>query len=100
MARRQEFVGAVQRWEERAAKEEGTPEVHAVYLDAGDPAKVLIITQFGSRQDAEVFESSGLMDAFHGELLKCTAAAPIRGTYELFYSTGPGNRRVVFGQDA
>ena len=100
MALRQEFVGAVQRWEEQASAVDGAPEVHAVYLDSEDPAKVLIITQFRSKQDAERFDHTGLMESFQEQLLHCTAAAPSRNTYDLFYATGPGERRVVFGQDA
>ena len=100
MALRKEFVGAVQRWEEQAGGVDGAPEIHAVYLGSDDPAKVLIVTQFSSRRDAERFDESGLMESFHGELLRCTATTPSRNTYDLFYAAGPGERRVVFGQDA
>lgn len=100
MPKRQEFVGAVQHWEEKAAAIEGAPEVHAVYLDSDDPGKVLIVTQFNSKQDAERFSDAGLMKDFHAELLRCTATPPSLRTYDLFYATGPGKRRVIFGQDA
>jgi len=100
MAMRKEFVGAVQRWEEQAGAVDGAPEVHAVYLDSDDPAKVLIVTQFSSKRDAERFDESGLMERFQVELLRCTATPPNRSTYDLFYAAGPGERRVVFGQDA
>ncbi|MDJ0498007.1 MAG: hypothetical protein QNJ89_09260 [Acidimicrobiia bacterium] len=100
MPMRQEFVGAVQRWEEQAGAMEGAPDVHAVYLDSDDPGKVLIVTQFNSKRDAERFKETGLMDDFHAGLLRCTAAPPSLRTYDLFYATGPGDRRVIFGQDA
>ncbi len=100
MTMRQEFVGALQRWEQQAAAKDGSPDVHAVYLDTDDPAKVLIVTQFASKQEAELFNDTGLMDEFHAQLLRCTAAAPNQKTYDLFYAAGPGTRRVVFGQDA
>lgn len=100
MAMRKEFVGAVQRWEEQAGTADGAPEVHAVYLDSEDPAKVLIVTQFSSKQDAERFDHSGLMEAFQAQLLQCAATPPNRNTYDLFYAAGPGERRVIFGQDA
>jgi len=100
MAMRQEFVAAVQRWEEQAGAVDGAPDVHAVYLDSDDPAKVLIVTQFSSKRDAERFNDSGLMEDFHAQLLRCTATPPNRNTYDLFYATGPGERRVIFGQDA
>lgn len=100
MAMRQEFVGAVQRWEEQASAADGAPDVHAVYLDSDDPAKVLIITQFRSRADAERFDRTGLMEGFYAQLLRCTATGPSRTTYDLFYANGPGERRVVFGEDA
>ena len=100
MPKRQEFVAAVQRWEEKAGAMEGAPDVHAVYLDSDDPGKVLIVTQFNSKRDAERFNDSGLMNDFHAELLNCTAKPPNLNTYDLFYATGPGERRVIFGQDA
>ena len=100
MPKRQEFVTAVQRWEEKAGAMEGAPDVHAVYLDSDDPGKVLIFTQFNSKRDAEQFNDSGLMKDFHAELLGCTATPPSLNTYDLFYATGPGERRVIFGQDA
>ncbi len=100
MPKRQEFVGAVQRWEEQAGAMAGAPDVHAVYLDSDDPGKVLIFTQFNSKEDAERFDESGLMKDFHAELLQCSASPPHLSTYDLFYATGPGERRVIFGQDA
>ena len=100
MPKRQEFVTAVQRWEEKAGAMEGAPDVHAVYLDSDDPGKVLIFTQFNSKRDAEQFNDSGLMKDFHAELLGCTATPPSLNTYDLFYAAGPGERRVIFGQDA
>ena len=100
MPMRQKFVGAVQRWEEKAGAMEGAPDVHAVYLDSDDPDKVLIVTQFSSKQDAERFNDSGLMEEFHAELLSCAATPPNLNTYNLFYATGPGERRVIFGEDA
>ena len=100
MPMRQKFVGAVQRWEEQAGAIEGAPDVHAVYLDSDDPDKVLIITQFRSKQDAEQFKQTGLMEDFHADLLRCSATQPNRNTYDLFYAAGPGERRVIFGQDA
>ena len=100
MPQRQEFVGAVQRWEEKAGAIDGAPDVHAVYLDSNDPGKVLIVTQFSSKEDAERFNEAGLMEDFHAELLRCTATPPNLSTYDLFYATGPGERRVIFGQDA
>ncbi len=100
MGHRQEFVAAVQRWERDAADTAGAPEVHAVYLDAADPAKVMVVTQFASQAAAEQFQASGLMDDFRRELLKCTAEEPRVTAYDLFYSTGPAASRVVFGEDA
>ncbi len=100
MAKRKEFVGAVQRWEEQAGAVDGAPEAHAVYLSSDDPAQVLIVTQFSSKQDAERFADSGLLESFQAELLQCAATPPNRTTYDLFYAAGPGERRVVFGQDA
>jgi hypothetical protein len=100
MAMRKEFVGAVQRWEEQAGGVDGAPEVHAVYLSSDDPAKVMIVTQFSSKQDAERFADSGLLESFQSQLLRCAAKPPSRNTYDLFYAAGPGERRVVFGQDA
>ncbi len=100
MPKRQEFVGAVQRWEEKAGAMAGAPDVHAVYLDSDDPDKVLIFTQFSSKADADRFNESGLMRDFHAELLRCTASSPRLSTYDLFYATGPGERRVIFGQEA
>lgn len=100
MGMRQEFVGAVQRWEKNAADAEGVPEIHAVYLDADDPAIVLIVTQFGSREEADRFASTGLMQQFHDHLLDCTASSPNVSSYDLFYALGPQGARVVFGEDA
>ena len=79
---------------------DGAPEAHAVYLSSDDPAQVLIVTQFSSKQDAERFADSGLLESFQAELLQCAATPPNRTTYDLFYAAGPGERRVVFGQDA
>jgi heme-degrading monooxygenase HmoA len=100
MGTRQEFVGAVQRWEKDAAGMEGGPEIHAVYLHSDDPAQVLIITQFESREDADNFDATGLMQQFHDELLECTAASPDVNSYDLFYALGPEGAKVVFGEDA
>ena len=100
MGMRQEFVGAVQRWERAAADAEGIPEIHAVYLDADDPAKVLIVTQFGSRQEADKFVATGLMQQFQQQLVDCTASVPNVSSYDLFYAWGPDGTRVVFGEDA
>ena len=96
----QEFVAQVQHWEQEARSSDSSPEFHGVYLHEADPSRVLIVTQFASRNEAEAFAASGIADGLRERLLSCTDAPPsaVDG-YDLFYASLPDGSRVVFGQD-
>lgn len=76
-----------------------TPQRPAVYLASDDPANVLVITEFESRDAATRFAADGLMAAFREAVLPCVEAMPAeRDGYDLFYSATPDGPSVTFGQ--
>ena len=100
MGRMQQFTTLVQRWEQDVVGVPGGPELHAVYLGSDDPARVLVVTQFASKEDAEAFLATGRLQEFRDSILACTGEAPLIGEgWELFYAAGADGTRIVFGQD-
>lgn len=98
--RMQDFVATVQQWEQDARALESAPDFHGVYLQESDPSRVLIITQFPSRESAEEFSASGLDERFRERVMSCTETPPaeVEG-FDLFYATVSDGSRVVFGED-
>ena len=98
--RMQDFVALVQQWEQDARESEFAPEFHGVYLQESDPSRVLVITQFASRESAERFSRTGLAEMFRERVMTCTVSPPdaIEG-FDLFYATLADGSRVVFGED-
>ena len=96
----QDFVAQVQLWEQEARASDNSPEFHGVYLHEADPSRVLIVTQFASREEAEAFAESGLADRFRERLLTCTESEPGAAYgFDLFYASLADGSRVVFGED-
>ena len=89
----------VQQWDELAMGSSEAPEYHGVYIHREDPDRVLIITRFRSKEHADAFVDTGLVDRFNERLLSCTSATTVLEGYDLYYGIGPGGRRVVFGQE-
>ncbi len=99
LARMQEFTAQVQHWEQDALRHPSAPRHHAVYLSAGDPARVLVISEFDSRDAATDFEEAGLLAAFRDAVLRCVAATPETAAgFDLFYAATPDGPAVTFGE--
>jgi hypothetical protein len=94
----QDFVNAVQQWERAAMAHEAAPIHHAVLLDPNDPSRVISITQFDSPEKAAEFAASGLMATFMEGVVQCSVGTATSNEYELFYATGAGGPRAVFGE--
>ncbi|MFQ5554645.1 MAG: hypothetical protein ACE5GC_04645, partial [Acidimicrobiia bacterium] len=56
LGRMQDFAAQVQQWEQDAMQHPDAPRHHAVYLAAGEPARVLVLSEFSSRDAATSFE--------------------------------------------
>lgn len=98
--RMQPFAQLVQQWEQDSLDAEDAPGVHAVYLNDREPSRVLVMTQFASREEAERFAASGRMAQFRQRVLACTAHEPSTADgYNLFYAAGSDGPRVVFGEE-
>ncbi|NNC42651.1 MAG: hypothetical protein HKO03_05380 [Acidimicrobiia bacterium] len=95
--RMQEFTTEVQKWEQDAMSSDHAPEMHAVYLRSDDPANVLVVTQFSSREAAEGFNQH--LANFNNIVLACVSEEPALGGYDLFYAATPRGAEVIFGQD-
>ena len=100
LARMQEFVAQVQQWEQDARASEHGPEFHGVYLQDSDPSRVILVTQFASRESAEAFAASGLSERFRERVASYTDihTGAVEG-FDLFYASLADGSRVVFGQD-
>lgn len=97
----QEFVAQVQQWEQDARSSEHAPEFHGVYLQESDPSRVLVITQFTSKDAAAAFAETGLPERFRARVEACTEVPPEQPDgFDLFYATLNDGSRVVFGEDA
>jgi quinol monooxygenase YgiN len=95
--RMQEFTTEVQKWEQDAMNSQHAPDVHSVYLKSEDPAKVLIVTQFSSREAAEGFKDH--LNDFRNMVLACVSGEPELEGYDLFYAATPEGAEVIFGQE-
>ena len=95
--RMQEFTTEVQKWEQDAMASEHAPEMHAVYLRSEDPANVLVVTQFASRNAAEGFQP--FLNDFKKMVLSCLSEEPEMNGFDLFYAASPDGAEVIFGQD-
>ncbi len=93
-----DFVNSVQQWERAAMAHEAAPTHHAVLVDPADPSRVISITQFDSPETAARFTASGLMAAFRDGVVQCSVGTATSNEYELFYATGTGGPRAVFGE--
>ena len=93
----QAFTTEVQKWEQDAMGSEHAPEMHAVYLRSEDPSKVLVITQFASREAAEGFQDH--LSEFRGMVLECVSEEPLMNGFDLFYAATPDGAEVIFGQE-
>ena len=96
----EEFLRDVQQWEEAAMASEQAPEYHAVYLRRSDPSIVLVLTHFRSKDHADAFAQTGLLDNFHQRVMTCLSDTSDSHGYDLYYGTGSAGPRVVFGEDA
>lgn len=95
-----EFFSDIQQWEQAAMKSEHAPEYHALYVSETDPTRVLLFTRFESREQAEAFTATGLLQSFHERILSCVASEPHEEAYDLYYAVGEGGPRVIFGEDS
>ena len=96
------FLRDVQQWEETALGVPDAPEYHAVYLNRADPSHALVITHFESKEHADAFAATKLLDKFHENILSCVVGHPDEEGhgYDLYYAAGPGGLHVVFGEDS
>ncbi len=92
------FTAQIQQWEQDALRHRGAPLSHAVYLASDDPANVLVITEFESRDAAAHFAADGRLDAFRDAVLPCVDDLAERGGYDLFYAATRDGPSVTFGQ--
>ncbi len=101
LGRMQEFATMIQQWEQDALASPDGPEFHGVYLQSSDPTRVLVITQYTSREAANRFVATGLVQQFRDRVLACTMQVPtdVDG-YDLFYSASRSGDNVIFGEDA
>jgi quinol monooxygenase YgiN len=95
-----EFFGDIQQWEQTAMESDHAPEYHALYMSETDPSRVLLFTRFESREQAEAFIATGLLDSLHDRILSCVASEPHQEAYDLYYAVGEGGPRVIFGEDS
>jgi quinol monooxygenase YgiN len=93
------FLRDVQQWEEIALASPEAPLYHAVYLNRAEPSEALIITQFDSKERADAFAATKLLDNFHDKILSCVVESTDAEGYDLYYAAGAGGPRVVFGED-
>lgn len=94
------FLRDVQQWEETALESPDAPGYHAVYMSRADPSQALIITQFDSKERADAFAETGLLDSFHDKILSCVIEPSDAEGYDLYYAAGNEGPRVVFGEDS
>ena len=100
MGRMQDFIAQVQHWEQDALATDDPPEFHGVYLHEADPSRILVVTQFTTRESAEAFAASGLAERFRERVMSYTDAPPTATEgYDLFYASLADGSRVVFGED-
>ncbi|MEE8330303.1 MAG: antibiotic biosynthesis monooxygenase [Acidimicrobiia bacterium] len=97
--RMQELFTDVQNWEHAAMESADAPEYHAVYIRQTDPSHVLVITQFDDKERADAFVAAGHLQEFHEGILSCAVGEPQEERYELFYASGSGGPRVIFGEE-
>ncbi len=94
-----EFTAQVQQWEQDALRHADAPLYHAVYLGSDDPASVLVITEFESRDVAARFAADGRLDAFWDAVVPFIDDSPVeRDGYDLFYAATADGPSVTFGQ--
>jgi quinol monooxygenase YgiN len=94
------FLRDVQQWEETASESPQAPAYHAVYLNRADPSHALIVTHFDSKEHADAFAVTRLLDRFHDMILSCVVDHPDPEGFDLYYAAGSGGPRVVFGEDS
>ena len=94
------FVRGVQQWEKTALGSPEAPEYHAVYLNRADPSQALILTLFNSKEQADAFAATKLLDTFHEKILSCVVDHPEADGYDLYYAAGSGGPLVAFGEES
>lgn len=97
--RMQEFTAHIQHWEQDALHDADSPRYHAVYLREGDPTRVLLVAEFGTRDEARRFEDSGRFAEFRQAVESCLSDEPtdMEG-FELYYAATPSGPSVAFGE--
>lgn len=99
--RMQEFTAQVQHWEQDAMRDPDAPQRHAVYLETGDPSRVIIVAEFESEAQANRFANKGLLQSFQDGVLRCMVDDPGNMVgYDLYYSATPQGPAVAFGESA
>lgn len=97
--RMHEFTAQVQHWEQDALRDADAPRYHAVYLRDGDPARVLLLAEFGSRDEARRFEDGGRFAEFRQAVRSCLSQEPAdMDGFDLFYAATPRGPAVTFGE--
>ena len=79
---------------------DNAPNYHALYVNETDPSRILLLTRFESRAQAEAFAATGLLQGFHERILPCVMKDPDQEAYDLYYAVGSGGPRVIFGEDS
>jgi quinol monooxygenase YgiN len=95
-----EFFSDIQQWEQAVMEAEDRPDYHALYVNETDPSRVLLFTRFESRDQAEAFAATGLLESFRERILSCAVSEPHQEAYDLYYAVGSGGPRVIFGEDS
>jgi hypothetical protein len=98
--RMKQFFSTIQQWEQEVMASGSSPEYHALYIGDTDPSRVLLLTRFEGRRQAEAFAATGLLDGFRERILSCARDEPHREAYDLYYAVGPGGPRVTFGEES
>ncbi len=97
-ARMQDFATAVQQWERLALPHPDGPEHHSVLVDADEPTRVLVLTQFPDEDHVRRFADSKLSSALMSAVLSCCRSTVSSRRYSVFYAAGTTGPRSIFGE--
>ncbi len=94
----QQFTNAVQQWERMSLERPDGPEYHAVLVDADDPARVMVLSQFAGEEEARAFDATGMLAALQTAIESCCEGGITARRYDLFYAVGEGGPGAIFGE--
>ncbi len=96
--RMRDFTTAVQQWERLALGHPDGPDHHSVLVDADEPTRVLVLTQFPDEDHVRRFADSDLSSRLMAAVLQCCRSTVSSRRFSLFYAAGDGGPRSIFGE--